>query len=99
MIIGNIHSGIDMDKVYALLNIAQSTGEVCKTCWAFSHCHLCAKYSEKDGVLSSKSRLSYCDESRNGALHKLRQYALIPEMIFYMADGFLQNRAKEVYIC
>lgn len=83
MIIGNIHSGIDMDKVYALLNIAQSTGEVCKTCWAFSHCHLCAKYSEKDGVLSSKSRLSYCDESRNGALHKLRQYALIREMKEY----------------
>ena len=83
MIIGNIRDGMDMDKVYALLNVAQSTSESCKNCWAFSHCHLCAKYSEKDGALSAQMRMSYCEESRNGAMQKLRQYTLIQEMKEY----------------
>lgn len=83
MIIGNIRDGIDMDKVYTLLNIAQSTSESCKNCWAFSHCHLCAKYSEKDGALSYEARLSHCKNSRQDAFHKLRQYALIQEMKEY----------------
>lgn len=83
MVIGNIRDGIDMDKVYALLNVAQSTSGSCKNCWAFSHCHLCAKYSEKDGDLSPELRLSYCEESRNGALQKLRQYTLLQEMKEY----------------
>ena len=83
MIIGNIQDGVDMKKVYALLNVAQSTSGDCKNCWAFSHCHLCAKYSEKDGSLSSQKRLSHCGESRNSALQKLRQYALIREMEEY----------------
>lgn len=83
MIIGNLRDGIDMNKVFALLNIAQSTSEVCKNCWAFSHCHLCAKYSEKGGKLSPETRLSHCRDSRQGALQKLRQYALIQEMKEY----------------
>ncbi len=80
MIIGNIYDGIDMGKVYTLLNVAQSTSDACKNCWAFSHCHLCSKYSDKDGSLSSEMRLSYCGNSRRDALYKLRQYALIQEI-------------------
>lgn len=83
MIIGNVRDGINMEKVRTLLNIAQSTSESCKNCWAFLHCHLCAKYSEKDGALSSEMRLNYCEDSRKGAENKLRQYALIREMNKY----------------
>ena len=44
---------------------------------------MCAKYSEKDGALSSEMRLNYCEDSRKGAENKLRQYALIREMNKY----------------
>lgn len=83
MIIGNIYDGINLNKVYALLNIAQSTSESCRNCWAFSQCQLCAKYSEKNGALSSEMRLSYCKKSQKSAFHKLREFALIQEMKEY----------------
>ena len=80
MIIGNINSGIDMQKVYKLLNIAQSTAEYCKNCWAFHLCSLCAKNSDKAGVLSSEERLSYCTVSKSHAKDLLEKAVLIKEM-------------------
>lgn len=80
MIIGNINSGIDMQKVYKLLNIAQTTAEYCKNCWAFHLCSLCAKNSDKAGVLSSEERLSYCTVSKSHAKDLLEKAVLIKEM-------------------
>lgn len=80
MIIGNIYDGINMKKVKNLLNLAQTTKEACQNCWAFSLCNLCAKHSDKNGTLSTEERLRYCNKSKNAAISKLRNVALIREM-------------------
>lgn len=64
MNIGSIKEGFNYDKVFKLLNIAQTTEEDCKNCWAFRHCTLCCSYSDNCGELSADLRRSQCDTTR-----------------------------------
>lgn len=79
MILGNINKGIDVDKAYKLLNVAQVTQEACKNCWAFWGCNLCAKYSDKEGVLSKEQRLSQCMRSQKNYLLNIREKIMFDE--------------------
>lgn len=79
MILGNINKGIDVDKAYKLLNVAQVTQEACKNCWAFWGCNLCAKYSDKEGVLSKEQRLSQCKQSQNSYYHSIQMKIMFKE--------------------
>lgn len=83
MCIGNIKDGLDFKKIYDLLNVAQTTSEHCRNCWAFSLCNLCVKYSDKDNALSADSRLSYCAMSRAHAMDVLRKAAMLRELTEY----------------
>lgn len=83
MCIGNIKDGVDFKKIYDLLNVAQTTSEHCRNCWAFSLCNLCVKYSDKDNTLSAGSRLSYCNMSKSHAIDTLRKAAMIRELTEY----------------
>ena len=80
MCIGNIKNGLDFKKIYDLINVAQTTAEQCRNCWALSLCNLCVKYSDKDNTLSPNARLSYCNMSKEHALDTLRKIAMIREM-------------------
>lgn len=64
MNIGNLQEGFDYDKVIKLLNIAQTTAESCKNCWAFRHCNLCCSHSDNCGELSADLRSSQCSNTR-----------------------------------
>ena len=43
MIIGNVNSGFDYNKIFNILNIGKLTEENCKNCTAIRHCSICAK--------------------------------------------------------
>lgn len=64
MNIGNLSDGFDFNKVNQILNIAQTTEEDCKICWAFQHCTLCCRHSDNCGELSADLRRSQCDAGR-----------------------------------
>lgn len=81
--IGNIKDGLDFQKIYNLLNVAQTTSEHCRNCWAFSLCNLCVKYSDKDNALSANCRLSYCKMSQSNAIDILRKIAMVRELTEY----------------
>lgn len=83
MCIGNIEDGLDFPQICNLLNVAQTTAENCRNCWAFSLCNLCVRYSDKDNELSANSRLSYCKMSRTHAIDTLRKVAMIRELSEY----------------
>lgn len=80
MVIGDIDRGFDMEQVKRLLNICQLTINECKECWAFSLCSSCIKYAEQNNALSDQERLKYCQSSKQRAITKLRNWALIHEM-------------------
>lgn len=79
MIIGNIDTGIQIEKALKLLNVAQITADQCKNCWVFSNCTLCAKYADVNGSLSASERLKYCQKAQHDACRMLRRKALIQE--------------------
>lgn len=79
MILGTIEKGLDINKAKALLNIAQITQDICRDCWAFWGCDLCAKYSEEHGVLSREQRLSQCGRSRSQFQQNIYEKILVEE--------------------
>lgn len=60
MNIGNLWDGFDLQKVDKILNVAKTTSEDCKNCWAFRHCMLCCRNSDNCGELSAELRRSQC---------------------------------------
>ncbi len=79
MNIGNLWDGFDFEKVDKILNVAQTTAEECKNCWAFRHCTLCGKNSDNCGELSAKLRCSQCDNVRAQVEDGFRDYLWMKE--------------------
>ncbi len=79
MNIGNLWDGIDLGKVDRILNIAKTTVEHCKSCWAFRHCTLCCTHSDNCGELSADLRCSRCDGVRIQVEEKFRDYLWMRE--------------------
>lgn len=79
MIIGNLQEGFNYDHINKLLNIAQTTADNCKKCWAFRHCILCCNYSDNCGELSADLRRSQCSMSRAYVEEKFKDYLWMNE--------------------
>ncbi len=79
MNIGNLWDGFDFEKVDKILNVAQTTAEDCKNCWAFRHCILCGKHSDNGGELSADLRRSQCDGVRAQVEDTFRDYLWMKE--------------------
>jgi len=79
MKIGNLRDGFDLGKVDRLINVAQTTAESCKNCWAFRHCTLCCSQSDNCGEMSADLRRSQCSEVRAQVEDKFRDYLWMRE--------------------
>lgn len=79
MILGDLEHGISIEKAKALLNVAEVTKEACLKCWAFWGCTLCAKYADDHGKLSPDMRKSYCGESKQKYLYRLKERVMFQE--------------------
>ena len=79
MNIGNLWDGFDLKKVDRILNIAQTTSEDCKKCWAFRHCMLCSRNSDNCGELSADLRRSQCSIVRAQVEGTFRDYLWMRE--------------------
>ncbi len=74
MIIGNIESGFDINKIRNLLNVGKLTEESCKNCWAFRFCQLCAASADNLTDLSGKTKSFHCSRMKNRAEELLKFY-------------------------
>ncbi len=79
MNIGNLWDGFDLQKVDKILNVAQTTSEDCKNCWAFRHCMLCCRNSDNCGELSAELRRSQCSGVRVQVEDVFRDYLWMRE--------------------
>ncbi|QNK41196.1 Cys-rich peptide radical SAM maturase CcpM [Caproicibacter fermentans] len=87
MCIGRLDKGFDFEQTDHLLNIAKLTEKTCKNCWCFRYCTICAKKCDVGASeLSGDAKLSFCQESKDMAYSKLRQYLLFRELPFFYAD-------------
>lgn len=77
--IGNIETGLDIEKINNILNIGKLTENECKKCWAFHFCNMCCNKAERDNVLCREARLSHCQNARESAYYDLREICVLKE--------------------
>lgn len=79
MKIGNIETGFLYDKAESMLNIARTTEEECKNCWAFIFCYACVAFGVDDKGISREKRLSKCPGIRRNTLEYLKNIMRLQE--------------------
>ncbi len=79
MKLGDIYHGFEIAKIRTLLNIGKISKDHCQTCWAFSFCNLCAASADDGDSLSTKKKISNCDNVRNHSEALLKVYCELKE--------------------
>ncbi len=80
IVIGNVESGFDFERIEAILNVGKTTQEECKNCWCSRYCYQCIMFSEEENSLSAERRISHCKTVRKVTEDMFRDYCLIKEV-------------------
>jgi uncharacterized protein len=72
--IGDLNTGIDIDKARKLLNIGRLTENECKNCWAVRFCSSCVASADNGETFDKKLKLSYCKDFIENAESMLVKY-------------------------
>lgn len=80
--IGNVYDGINIDSVRKVINVAQTTEEQCRNCWAFMKCTQCIRTSDGGNQIDRDLRLAQCAGVRNSFEYCLYYYLMLKEIEF-----------------
>lgn len=73
MIIGNVQSGFDFEAVRNLINVGQTLGDKCKSCWAIRLCRICCQRLDcSENVVKER-----CDVEQKNIESNLRDIAIL----------------------
>ena len=74
--IGNIESGLNIQKITEFLNVGKLTEEECKRCWAMRFCDICIGQciDVEHEKISLEAKLNSCERQKQNALHFLKKY-------------------------
>lgn len=67
MKIGNLEVGINCEKAIYLLQVGKVGENICKNCWAFRKCKMCAKLTDDGDKMSAEKKFSHCNEIKERA--------------------------------
>ncbi|WMJ85630.1 Cys-rich peptide radical SAM maturase CcpM [Anaerocolumna sp. MB42-C2] len=79
MTLGNINTGISVEKAKDMMNIARITKKQCQNCWAFIFCTSCVVASIDENGISAEKRLSKCNGVRRSTLEYLKNIIRLQE--------------------
>jgi len=88
--IGNIESGIAVEKVKELLNIGSLVSDHCKKCWVIFHCSICALAADGIDELSADRILRRCKQIR------FQYQELLKALLFLKKNGYSFNWSKKM---
>lgn len=77
LIIGNVNTGLDLNKVETIYNLGSLSEDNCKKCWAIRLCNCCAINIDDGCQLSAKHKADYCNNQKKQLEQELLQHALI----------------------
>lgn len=81
-LIGNINSGIDINKVSELLNVGKITEQYCKDCWAISQCKTCFIHADDGEKLNAKKRLQRCADVKENILEDFKDIVFLKKHFY-----------------
>ena len=69
--IGNIESGLNIQKIVDFLNIGKSTEADCKHCWAMRFCEMCIAqcFDPEQGNITVEAKRISCDKQKQKTLY------------------------------
>ena len=79
MTLGNINTGISVEKANDMMNIARITEKQCQNCWAFIFCTSCVVASIDENGISAEKRLSKCNGVRRSTMEYLKNIIRLQE--------------------
>ena len=77
LIMGNVNTGLDLNKVETIYNLGSLSEDNCKKCWAIRLCNCCAINIDDGCQLSVKHKADYCNNQKKQLEQELLQHALI----------------------
>lgn len=91
MNIGNLNTGIDVQKVKDILNVGSCTKEECRNCWCFIFCGQCAAHADElDNKPSPEKRLSRCNQHKEAVIDDFLDICFLKENSYNFEEGVLQ---------
>lgn len=95
--IGTLDTGIDMEKVQAILNIGKVTEKECINCWNIFNCSICGNQIEFTGALTKEAKLKECATSCQKAYFDLYEMCVLSEFGFDEREVSLPNEENRVF--
>ncbi len=80
MNIGNVDTGINIQKVKQLVDYCKLIEEDCKNCWAVKNCVLCIQSGEDGDRISASKKKTYCKSVRDLVEDNLKAYVVLKEL-------------------
>ena len=90
--LGDVYSGIDIDKAERVLNIERLTHETCSNCWAYRYCNLCIKAVDGISCFDTESLKARCKNVRNNIESVFKDYCVLKELGF----DFYKDKCGEI---
>lgn len=80
MIIGNVYSGFEYEKINKLLNIGDLTKQNCLSCYAINHCTICPATIDNITELSKELKLKQCEYQKKVFLENMQNYVIFKKI-------------------
>lgn len=73
--IGNINTGLNLQRINELLNIGKLTEQECKHCWALRYCEICIAqcFDVEKGTITLEAKQRACEKQRQKTLYFFRR--------------------------
>lgn len=89
--IGNINTGLSIEKVSNILNLEKRTEENCHNCWAYEYCSLCIAQVDDLTDISVDAIHRKCEGIREAVESDLKDYCVLKELGYdFETDGLLK---------
>lgn len=75
--IGNLEDGFHIENAKKILNISKITEAECSKCWCYKMCNQCVTKAGETGKIEKSSRLKWCEQTREGIEHLIKNYILL----------------------
>ena len=86
-IIGNVATGVDVNRVRKVINVEQYTSEECRNCWAYRYCHICVKYICANNRNPKDSILEKCSDIKDSVEEVFKDYCTMRTLGFDFEVG------------
>ena len=92
MYIGDIYSGINIEKAQTILNIGKISEARCKDCWAFRLCTICARCADNGSYFDDNLKIKECQYVYSSATHELREKIMLSEITSHYRESYKKHR-------